>query len=58
MTPSGEATALTHNLDLFDIYSNSWGPSDDGETLEPLDDVVNEAFIKGVTEVKDSRKGI
>ena len=31
---SAEATALVHELQHNDIYSNSWGPSDDGATLE------------------------
>ncbi|KAL0484738.1 hypothetical protein AKO1_011631, partial [Acrasis kona] len=28
------ATALVHMLPHFDIYSNSWGPTDDGVTIE------------------------
>ena len=47
---SKEADALSHENQIIDIYSNSWGPSDDGSTLEapgPLtiaafeDDVAN-----------------
>ena len=47
---SKEADALSHENQVIDIYSNSWGPSDDGSTLEapgPLtiaafeDDVAN-----------------
>ncbi|MCS5534846.1 MAG: S8 family serine peptidase, partial [Candidatus Poseidoniales archaeon] len=47
---SKEADALSHENQIVDIYSNSWGPSDDGSTLEapgPLtiaafeDDVAN-----------------
>lgn len=29
-----EALALSHRLDLVDMYSCSWGPSDDGRTVE------------------------
>ena len=29
-----EALALSHREDYIEIYSNSWGPSDDGETVE------------------------
>ncbi|MDP7328354.1 MAG: S8 family serine peptidase [Candidatus Thalassarchaeaceae archaeon] len=47
---SKQADALGHENQIIDIYSNSWGPSDDGSTLEapgPLtiaafeDDVAN-----------------
>ncbi|GIS43746.1 MAG: hypothetical protein Ct9H90mP16_08160 [Candidatus Poseidoniales archaeon] len=31
---SKEADALSHENQIVDIYSNSWGPSDDGSTLE------------------------
>jgi len=30
---SKEADALSHENQIMDIYSNSWGPSDDGRTL-------------------------
>ena len=33
-TDSRESSALSHERQDIDIYSNSWGPSDDGETLE------------------------
>ena len=52
LTASGEAAALTHELEQFDIYSNSWGPSDNGEIFETADDVVHAALLKGVTEVQ------
>ena len=51
LTPAGEAEALIHELGTFDIYSNSWGPSDNGMIFAPLDEVINAAFVKGVTEV-------
>ena len=34
LTDSREANALSHSRDFVDISSNSWGPSDDGETIE------------------------
>lgn len=29
-----EATALSYNRDYIDIYSASWGPDDDGKTVD------------------------
>jgi len=34
VTDAIEAEALTHALDSISVYSNSWGPADDGATLE------------------------
>ena len=51
LTSAGEAEALIHKLGTFDIYSNSWGPSDNGMIFAPLDEVINAAFVKGVREV-------
>jgi len=34
LTDSKEANAITHLPQSIDIYSNSWGPSDNGNTLE------------------------
>jgi len=33
-TDTRESSALSHERQNIDIYSNSWGPSDDGETLQ------------------------
>lgn len=35
----------------MDIYSASWGPNDDGRTVEGPGRLANEAFKRGVTEV-------
>jgi len=29
-----EAQSLRHNRDYIDIYSSSWGPEDDGKTVD------------------------
>ena len=34
LTDTKEANAISHNRQSIDIYSNSWGPSDNGNTLE------------------------
>lgn len=37
--------------DKVDIYSASWGPSDDGKTVEGPGRLANEAFIRGIEKV-------
>lgn len=46
-----EARGLVYKLDAFDIYSNSWGPSDDGRTMEKMGSMVAKSILKGVTQV-------
>ncbi|MEE2759220.1 MAG: S8 family serine peptidase, partial [Candidatus Thermoplasmatota archaeon] len=41
---SKEADALSHQNQVIDIYSNSWGPSDDGSTLEAPGPLMIAAF--------------
>ena len=41
---SKEADALSHENQIIDIYSNSWGPSDDGSTLEAPGPLTMAAF--------------
>jgi hypothetical protein len=47
-----EAEAIAFNHKLIDIFSSSWGPNDDGRTVEGPGTLASEAFIKGITEVK------
>ena len=49
-----EAAAITFRNDANDIYSCSWGPSDDGKSVEGPDSTVLKAFISGLL---DGRKG-
>lgn len=49
-----EAEALNHALDLVDVYSNSWGPTDDGKTLEGPGKLTLMALEKGVKEVNNN----
>ena len=46
-----EASSLIYSLDKVDIYSASWGPSDDGKTVEGPGRMVRQSFYRGVTEV-------
>jgi len=49
-----EAKALSLNPDHIDIYSASWGPEDDGKTVDGPGPLARRAFINGVT---TGRKG-
>lgn len=46
-----EARALGLNPDIIDIYSASWGPEDDGKTVDGPGPLARRAFIYGVTNV-------
>ncbi len=47
-TPAEDAEALTWEQGIIDISSNSWGESDEGDDLYPLDPLVASAFASGV----------
>lgn len=47
----GEAKGLVYKLEHYDIYSNSWGPNDDGLTLGSVGHMTDEAFKDGITKV-------
>lgn len=48
ITASEEAAAMIYGLDVNDIYSCSWGPTDDGRTLSAPELIVKKAMVKGV----------
>jgi len=50
-----EASAFAWKNDAFAIYNNSWGPSDDGKTLEGPAAIARDAILAGT---KFGRKGI
>lgn len=47
-----EGTALGYANDLVDVYSASWGPNDDGQTVDGPGRLAMEALEKGVTVVR------
>ena len=47
----GESVALSHRLDVNDVYSNSWGPSDNGEIFEAPGPLAQEALERSIREV-------
>nr|CAD7446278.1 unnamed protein product [Timema bartmani] len=52
-----EARALGLNPDHIDVYSASWGPEDDGKTVDGPGPLARRAFIHGVTKVRLGKVG-
>ena len=49
VTDAVEARSLSLNPQHIDIYSASWGPDDDGKTVDGPGELATRAFIDGVT---------
>ena len=52
MTDLIEANSMGHEPNLIDIYSASWGPTDDGETVDGPRNATMRAIVRGVNEVR------
>lgn len=48
VTDMVEARSLSHNYNKIDIYSSSWGPDDNGRTVDGPGTHAKKAFIDGV----------
>ncbi|CAF0819284.1 unnamed protein product [Didymodactylos carnosus] len=55
VTDRVEAEAIAFNHKYIDIYSASWGPNDDGRTVEGPGTLASAAFIKGITEGRNGK---
>ncbi|XP_017779220.1 PREDICTED: neuroendocrine convertase 1-like, partial [Nicrophorus vespilloides] len=53
-----EGTALGFAQDLVDIYSASWGPNDDGKTVDGPGRLAREALERGIREGRNGRGSI
>ena len=53
-----EASALSFNRDYIDIYSASWGPDDDGKTVDGPGHLALKAIEDGVKYVRNFKKFI
>ena len=53
-----EAKALSLNPNHIDIYSASWGPEDDGKTVDGPGPLARKAFLSGVTSGRGGRGSI
>lgn len=51
VTDEVEARALSLNYDHIDIYSASWGPEDDGKTVDGPGRLAKSAFLEGIKSV-------
>ena len=49
VSDADEAEALSWQNDIIHLYSNSWGPSDDGRDLRDAGPLVKQALANGVT---------
>ncbi|KAG5861660.1 hypothetical protein JTB14_035269 [Gonioctena quinquepunctata] len=50
MTDLIEANSMGHEPNLIDIYSASWGPTDDGKTVDGPRNSTMRAIVRGVNE--------
>ncbi|CAF1203000.1 unnamed protein product [Rotaria sp. Silwood1] len=55
MTDLIEANSMSHEPDMIDIYSASWGPVDDGKTIDGPRHATMKAIVKGINE---GRRGL
>ena len=46
-----ESVSLAHAIDHIDVFSASWGPTDDGMTVDGPKKLALEALEKGIHEV-------
>jgi len=51
VTDGVEAQSLSLNPQHIDIYSASWGPDDDGQTVDGPAPLAKKAFEDGITKV-------
>lgn len=55
VTDAVEARSLSLNPQHIDIYSASWGPDDDGKTVDGPGELATRAFVEGITRVRLGR---
>lgn len=48
ITDADEAAALNYKYQENDIFSCSWGPPDNGETMEAPEGILADAFLNGI----------
>eukprot|EP00092_Neocalanus_flemingeri_P004458 GFUD01004797.1.p1 GENE.GFUD01004797.1~~GFUD01004797.1.p1 ORF type:complete len:1325 (+),score=279.92 GFUD01004797.1:106-4080(+) len=58
ITDAVEAKSLSFNQDHIDIYSNSWGPPDDGETLKGPGKLASRALQQGIQRGRSGKGSI
>merc|ERR1719402_967549 len=58
MTDLIEANSMGHQPNLIDIYSASWGPTDDGRTVDGPRNATMRAIVRGVNEGRRGKGNI
>merc|ERR1712002_1456744 len=58
VTDAVEARSLSLNMQHIDIYSASWGPDDDGRTVDGPGTLARKAFEKGITKGRGGKGSI
>ncbi|XP_031837292.1 furin-like protease 1 isoform X1 [Nomia melanderi] len=58
VTDAVEARSLSLNPQHIDIYSASWGPDDDGKTVDGPGELATRAFIEGITKGRHGKGSI
>jgi len=58
VTDAVEARSLSLNPQHIDIYSASWGPDDDGKTVDGPGKLATRAFIQGITNGRSGKGSI
>jgi proprotein convertase subtilisin/kexin type 2 len=58
MTDTIEAMSMSHRSDLIDIYSASWGPTDDGRTVDGPREYTIKAMAHGVNKGRAGKGSI
>jgi kexin len=55
LTNAKEAAAVNYAFNTTQIYSCSWGPRDDGRTMDAPPKIVQKAFVNGI---ENGRNGL
>ncbi|ORZ11236.1 peptidase S8/S53 domain-containing protein [Absidia repens] len=55
ITDVDEAAALNYKYQENDIFSCSWGPPDDGQTMEAPTGILADAFVNGIENGRDGK---
>ncbi|WVQ93527.1 hypothetical protein IAU59_000601 [Kwoniella sp. CBS 9459] len=58
ISDADEAAALNYGYQLNDIFSCSWGPPDDGKSMEAPDGLILKAMVNGVQQGRDGKGSI
>nr|XP_018264864.1 kexin [Kwoniella dejecticola CBS 10117]OBR87022.1 kexin [Kwoniella dejecticola CBS 10117] len=58
ISDADEAAALNYGYQLNDIYSCSWGPPDDGKSMEAPEGVILKAMVNGIHKGRDGKGSI